>query len=96
MPAGRSWAPSRGRGAHDPSCHAVGQIVLQFDDDAQGEPQLTYRYLWGAAVDQILADEQVTDLTTPGDVLWTLADHAGPARRLDRGLTANCRLQIEN
>ncbi len=60
----------------------IGQIVLQFDDDAQGDPQLTHRYLWGAAVDQILADEQVTSLTTPGNILWTLADHLGTVRDL--------------
>ena len=60
----------------------VGQIVLQFDDDAQGAPQLTHRYLWGPAVDQILADEAVTSLATPGDVLWPLPDHLGTVRDL--------------
>ena len=60
----------------------IGQIVLQFDDDAQGAPQLTHRYLWGPAVDQILADEEVTSLATPGDVLWPLPDHLGTVRDL--------------
>ena len=60
----------------------VGQIVLQFDDDAQGTPQLTHRYLWGPAVDQILADEQVTDLLVEGEVLWALTDHLGTVRDL--------------
>ena len=60
----------------------VGQIVLQFDDDAQGAPQLTHRYLWGAAVDQILADEQVTDPALEGDVLWALTDQLGTVRDL--------------
>jgi len=60
----------------------VGQIVLQFDADAQGDPQLTHRYLWGAAVDQILADEQVTSLTSPGEILWPLTDHLNTVRDL--------------
>ena len=60
----------------------VGQIVLQFDDDAQGDPQLTHRYLWGPAVDQILADEAVTSLAAPGEILWPLPDHLGTARDL--------------
>ena len=60
----------------------VGQIVLQFDEDAQGDAQLTHRYLWGPAVDQILADEAVTSLATPGDVLWPLPDHLGTVRDL--------------
>ena len=60
----------------------IGQIVLQFDDDAQGDPQLTHRYLWGAAVDQILADEQVTDPALEGDVLWALTDQLGTVRDL--------------
>ena len=60
----------------------VGQIVLQFDDDAQGDPQLTHRYLWGDAVDEILADEQVTDLLTAGEILWPLTDHLGTVRNL--------------
>jgi RHS repeat-associated protein len=61
---------------------AVGQIVLQFDDAAQGTPQLTHRYLWGAAVDQILADEQVSDPASEGDILWPLTDHLGTVRDL--------------
>ena len=60
----------------------IGQIVLQFDDDSQSTPQLTHRYLWGAAVDQILADEQVSDLLVDGEVLWALTDHLGTVRDL--------------
>jgi len=84
------------------------QIVLQFDSSSSlppGEGQggggaitaadLSHRYLWGAAVDQILADEQLSplppgegqgeggyDLTTPGPVVWPLADHLGTVRDL--------------
>ena len=45
----------------------LGQVVLQLDGNAAP----THRYLWGQAVDQILADETVDD-GSPEDVLWTL------------------------
>jgi len=48
-------------------------IALQFD----GDDDLTHRYLFGPAVDQILADEDAS-----GDVLWSLADHQGTVRDL--------------
>ncbi len=60
----------------------IGQIVLHFEADAQDDPQLAHRYLWGPAVDQILADEQVTDPTAPGNVVWPLTDHLNTVRDL--------------
>jgi hypothetical protein len=57
-----------------------GQIVLQFD--GTGASDLSHRYVWGPAVDQLLADEQVTSPTSPGSVLWPLADHLGTIRDL--------------
>ncbi len=60
----------------------IGQIVLHFESDGQGDPQLAHRYLWGPAVDQILADEQVTDPTAPGNVVWPLTDHLNTVRDL--------------
>ena len=54
-----------------------GQIVLQLDET--GNP--THRYLWGEAVDQILADETVDD-GGPEDVLWPLTDHQNTVRDL--------------
>ena len=60
--------------------HHGGQIVLQFDGDAAGD--LSHRYLWGPAVDEILADEQVSSLSTDGDVLWPLTDHQHSVRDL--------------
>ncbi len=54
-----------------------GQIVLQLDET--GNP--THRYLWGEAVDQILADEIVDDGGAE-DVLWTLTDHQNTVRDL--------------
>ncbi len=74
------------------------QIVLQFESssplplagEGQGEGgenespalQLTHRYLWGQAVDQLLCDEQVADAQTPGNVVWPLTDHLGTVRDL--------------
>jgi len=46
--------------------------VLQTDD-------LSWRYLWGPAVDQILAEEAV-DGVTPDLVQWTLTDHLNTVR----------------
>ena len=74
----------------------IGQIVLQFDDDAQGDPQLTHRYLRGPAVDQILADEQVTDLLVEGEVLWALTDHLGTVRDLAQHEPATSTTTIVN
>jgi hypothetical protein len=52
------------------------QITLQFDKTGTGNmvaSDLSHRYLWGTAVDQILADEQVTSLQSEGEVLRPLA-----------------------
>ena len=38
------------------------------------------RYLYGPAVDQVLAEESVTSLLSAGNVLWLLADHEGTIR----------------
>jgi RHS repeat-associated protein len=60
------------------------QIILQFERDGAGlvpESGLTHRYLWGKAVDQILADEIVDDGGAE-DVLWTLGDHLNTVRDL--------------
>jgi RHS repeat-associated protein len=71
------------------------QIALQFDGtSAPGSPatltanNLSHRYLNGPAVDQVLADEQLSpvtggyDLTTPGNVVWTLTDQQNTVRDL--------------
>jgi RHS repeat-associated protein len=65
--------------------HDGNQIAAQFDKTGTGDAaaaDLSHRYLWGQAVDQLLADEQVDDLQTPGDVLWPLADHLNTVRDL--------------
>ncbi len=55
------------------------QIILQIG----AEGQVTNRYLWGPAVDQILADEQV-QFDGSSAVLWTLTDHLNTVRDLAR------------
>ena len=47
---------------------------------AESEPlaagDLSQRYLWGPAVDQLLADEQVVNgLNQQGNLVWTLTDN---------------------
>jgi RHS repeat-associated protein len=56
----------------------VGQIVLRLDETGA----VTNRYLWGPGVDQLVADEQVTSPSSPGEVLWALTDHLGTVRDL--------------
>jgi RHS repeat-associated protein len=56
------------------------EIVLAFSATGAGATSLTDRYLWGPAVDQILADEQVTSPSQAGTVLWPLSDNAGSVR----------------
>ena len=66
------------------------QIVLGFNGTANatnGDPplaaaNLSDRYLWAQATDQLLADEQVTSLTQSGNVLWALTDNLGTVRDL--------------
>jgi RHS repeat-associated protein len=58
--------------------NAGDHLALAFD----GNGDLTNRCLHGPAVDQILADEQLDSLTTPGDVLWPLTDNLGTVRDL--------------
>ena len=54
------------------------QVVLQFDESGATAPapamtaaNLTHRYLWGPAVDQLMADEQTSGATS-GTVVWRL------------------------
>ena len=65
--------------------HDDGQMVLEFFGDRWENPtdlagtDLTHRYLWGDAVDQLLADEQVDwgDSDADGEILWALTDRQG-------------------
>ena len=61
--------------------------TVPFTFDGNGNPLLTvanlsHRYLWGPAVDQLLADEQVSSPSTPGNVVWPLGDQLGTIRDL--------------
>ncbi len=80
------------------------QIVLQFDENLSGgtgsvttmtAADLSHRYLWGSATDQLLSDEQLLpstsgggaggegyDLTQPGTVVLPLTDNLGTVRDL--------------
>ena len=59
--------------------HDGNQPVLEFDGDTAAD--LSHRYLWGPAVDQLLADETVDD-GGPEDILWPLTDWQGSVRHL--------------
>jgi RHS repeat-associated protein len=60
------------------------QIVLDFEKTGSSDvtvTDLSHRYLWGANVDQILADETVNN-GTADDVAWALTDHLNTVRDL--------------
>jgi len=76
--------------------HDDNQLVMQFDDTGSADltkDDLSHRYLWGAAVDQLLADEEVNSLTNANlnETLWALTDHLGSVRDLvdDSGAVQN-------
>jgi RHS repeat-associated protein len=52
--------------------------VLQFDGSSASN--LSHRYLWSNHVDDLVADEQVTSLSTGGNALWGLKDHLSSIR----------------
>jgi len=61
--------------------------TVPFTTDEDGAPQLTaanltHRYLWGSAVDQLLCDEQVEPGSTEGTPVWALSDQLGTVRDL--------------
>ncbi|MEI7764465.1 MAG: hypothetical protein WCI85_14610, partial [Comamonadaceae bacterium] len=61
------------------------QIVLEFEKDATGDlvgSDLKHRDLWGAAVDQLLAQESVSGQNSSGSVLWALTDNLNTVRDL--------------
>ena len=61
------------------------QIVMRFAADASGTlgaSNLKDRYLWGPAVDQLLADEQVTSLGSAGTVSWAFTDQENTVRNV--------------
>ena len=73
--------------------HDGNQAVLQFDGNTAAD--LSHRYLWGPAVDQLLADETVDD-GGPEDILWPLTDWQGSVRHLASYNAATNTTTIEN
>jgi RHS repeat-associated protein len=69
------------------------QAVLQFDGNTAAD--LSHRYLWGPAVDQLLADETV-DNGGAEDVLWPLGDWQGSVRHLAEYDESTSTTSIEN
>ncbi len=69
-----SGSPTYQYWAYDNGINAV----VQFDGSAASN--LSHRYMWGSQVDELLADEQVTSLSSGGNTLWGLADHLGSQR----------------
>lgn len=64
-----------------------GQVVFKFEKTGAGavtKDDLTERYLWGPAVDQLLAVEQVESLSdaSQNTTLWAATDHLGTVRDL--------------
>jgi RHS repeat-associated protein len=84
----RKALDSDGDGTVDSSTIFVydgNQIALQFDHTGTSDvaaADLSHRYLWGSAVDQLLADEHVEELGTAGDVVWPLTDNLNTVRDL--------------
>ncbi len=60
--------------AYDQGINALLQI------DGSSASNLSHRYLWSEQVDQLLADEQITSPSVPGNTLWGLADNLGSLR----------------
>ncbi len=52
--------------------------TLIFDGANSGD--LTNRLLWGDIVDELFADEQITNPTNAGNTLWAASDHLGTIR----------------
>ena len=74
---GKSDTPPSGPALTEQFVYDGEHVALRFEGG-----QLANRYLHGPAVDQILADEQVSSPSTAGDVLWPLTDNLGTVRDL--------------
>jgi len=58
----------------------LGGTSLSFDGSSASD--VSHRYLWGQAVDQLLADEQPTSAGTAGNILQALGDNLGTVREV--------------
>ena len=78
--------PSPATAGEGPGVRAAGQVLMDFWRANSQDMQvghLRQRYLWGLAVDQILAEEDV-DGGTPELVKWILTDHLNTVRDIAR------------
>ncbi|MHB8900009.1 MAG: RHS repeat-associated core domain-containing protein [Thermoguttaceae bacterium] len=77
--AGGSTPTGRARGGFSDKfwIYDGDEAILEFASGAATAP--SHRYLWGPAVDQFLADEQVAT-GSPNDVRWPLGDWQGTVR----------------
>ncbi len=81
-----------------------GQVVLQFhENNPTGDltaGDLVHRYLWDPQqVDQLLADEQVSSLSSPGQVVWPLLNDQNSVTDLaiyEAGITAIANHRVYN
>ncbi len=81
-----------------------GQVVLQFhENNPTGNltaGDLVHRYLWDPQqVDQLLADEQVSSLSSPGQVVWPLLNDQNSVTDLaiyEAGITAIANHRVYN
>jgi RHS repeat-associated protein len=73
-----------GPGGNDPTeqfwSYDGGSINPTLDFAGTEDDDLAHRNLWAEAVDQILATEDITSLTSAGNIEWPLADHQGTIR----------------
>jgi RHS repeat-associated protein len=74
---GKTDTPTVGPGYTERYGYDGEHLALKF-----GAGALANRYMHGPVIDQILADEQVSSLSSPGDVLWPLIDNLGTVRDL--------------
>ena len=64
-----------GEGQGEGSSGGTGSATMTAAD-------LSHRYLWGPAVDQLLSDEQVSSVSEPGTLVLPLTDNVGTVRDL--------------
>lgn len=57
-------------------------VVLDFAKPNGGSFGLSHRYMYGPAVDQLLAQETVSSPSSAGSVVWMLSDNEGSVRDL--------------
>ncbi len=68
--------------------------TLEFDGMAATD--VSHRYLWGIAADELLADEVVTTTSSNGVIQWALSDQVGSIRDIAKWDTATSKFVIAN